>query len=370
MKKNGVFVKKVIAGGLAAMLLALTACGSADNKSDMAMNIMESPGAAPMQSVVNEVGEESYMAADMGDGKSFSTAQGTSIASNNAYLDSRKLIKTVNLDLETKEFDAMLSTVEERVASLGGYMESLQTRNGSRYTDYRSNRFASGTARIPKDRLDDFLNAVSEVGNVTNRSESVEDVTLAYVDMESRRNTLKTEQERLLALLETAGSLEDIIILEDRLSDVRYQLESMESQLRTYDNKVDFATVYLNISEVKELTPVEKLSTGERISNGFMNNLKKVGNGLVEFFIWFVCCLPYFAVIGIVIGLFVGFIKFLIWRGRRKSAARAQAQAMARAQAQMKQGQMQPQGQMPQGQMQPQTQMQPQAQVQKESEQK
>ena len=89
----------------------------------------------------------------------------------------------------------------------------------------------------------------------------------------------QTEQERLLQLLEQAESIEDIITIEQRLSDVRYQLESMESQLRSYDNQVDYSTVYLYIDEVEVYTPVEEETTWERISAGFMDSLKEYRRG-------------------------------------------------------------------------------------------
>ncbi len=246
---------------------------------------------------------------------------------NSAYFETRKLIKTVNLDVETKEFDQLLVSVEEQVEALGGYIENMNTYHGSSYSGSDAVRYSSLTARIPKQRMDDFLNAVSEAGNVIRRAENVEDVTLAYVDMESRRNTLRTEQERLLVFLEKAESLEDIITLEERLSDVRYQLERMESQLRTYDNKVDFATVNLEVQEVKELTPVavEEETAGQRLVHGFMESLENVKDGIVEFFIWIVIHLPYFAIWAAVIAGIVVIIKLIIRRRRRKKQAKQQS---------------------------------------------
>ena len=102
--------------------------------------------------------------------------------------------------------------------------------------------------------------------------------------MESHKKTLETEQERLMALLEQAESLEDILTLEKYLSDVRYQLERMESQLRTYDNLVDYTTVHMYITEVKELTPEppeEEETPGQRLVNGFMESLEDVKDGLI-----------------------------------------------------------------------------------------
>lgn len=311
---------RVMAAALAAtMLLGLTACGSSDKAASMYFTNGYSDSASAEGAAMDYGYESNEMEAVAEESGS---TMDTSGSQTNSYYDSRKLIRTVGLDLETKEFDRMLVLVEDKVAELGGYVENLQTYNGSSYSGREPQRNSSLTVRIPKDQLDVFLNSVSEAGNVIRRTESVEDVTLAYVDMESRRNTLKTEQERLLKFLETAESLEDIITLEERLSEVRYQLESMESQLRTYDNKVDFATVHMGIQEVKELTPVEKEGVGSRLAKGFMESLKDVGNGFVEFFIWIVVHLPYLAVWAIVITAIVMIIKLIIRRNRKKKAAK------------------------------------------------
>ncbi len=96
------------------------------------------------------------------------------------------------------------------------------------------------------------------------------------MDLESHKKALVTEQDRLLELMEQAETVEDIITIEGRLSEVRYQIESMESQLRTYDNKVDYSTVYLYINEVRRYSPSEEAGVGERIKSGFLKSLDGV----------------------------------------------------------------------------------------------
>lgn len=236
----------------------------------------------------------------------------------------RKLIKTVDLNVETKEFDKMMTALTEQVDALGGYIENMETYNGSSYASYRNTRNANMTIRIPKNHLDGFLETVSGIGNVVRKSEYVEDVTLAYVDLESHKNALRTEQTRLLELLENAGSMEDIIVIEQRLSEVRYELESMESQLRTYDNKVDYSTVYLNIDEVKELTPVQEETVWERMGNGFKSSLSDIGEGAKEFGIWFVVHIPYLVIWAVVLVVMVAVTrKFRKSRRERKGKKNA-----------------------------------------------
>lgn len=319
MKKRN-FETKIITGLLTAgMILSLTACGSSSNGGYGISDLMDAD-----YSVVSNEAAASEVSAESGFGmtEGYDSAEnaqdtGNTVPEETATTTDRKLIKTVNMDVETREYDKLLSAVENKVTELGGYIESLDAYNGSTYYSYRSTRNANLTIRIPKDRLEEFQNTVSELGNVTSRSENVQDVTLTYVDLQSHRDALRTEQERLLQLLEQAESVEDIITIEQRLSDVRYQLESMESQLRSYDNRVDYSTVYLYIDEVEVYTPVEEETVWERISTGFVDSLKNIGEGLKEAAIWFVIHIPYLVIWAIVIAVIVLILKKIKKRTKR-----------------------------------------------------
>lgn len=230
----------------------------------------------------------------------------------------RKLIRTVNLTVETTEFDDLLSSINQFVAANGGYIEQSDL-SGKSISGGRDRRYASITARVPATQVDAFLGQMSEKSNVTYRSESVQDVTLQYTDIESRKKSLTIEQERLWELLEKADSLEAVIALEERLSEIRYELEKLESRLRTYDNQVDYSTVYLNINEVAVFTPTEPDSVLTRIQKGFSRNLKNVENGFVDFFVWLISSLPSLLVWAVWIAIAVLIVRAFIKRLRRKT---------------------------------------------------
>lgn len=229
----------------------------------------------------------------------------------------RKLIRNVNLEVETETFEELLSTVEDKTERLGGYIEESYTYNGSSYYG-KGTRNASLTIRIPAEQLSEFLSAVSEISNVISRNESVTDVTLQYVDMDSHKQALLAEQDRLLELIEQAETIDDIISLESRLSEVRYQIESMESQLRTIDNQVSYSTVYLYIDEVTKLTPVVEQSVWEKISTGFVNSIYNVGDGLVDFVVGFIIALPYLAIWAVIIVIIVLIVRLIIRHFKKK----------------------------------------------------
>ena len=117
---------------------------------------------------------------------------------------SRKLITTMNISTETEDLDLVLSGVQNKVKELGGYVESSNIYNGSSYSGRVSNRSASLSLRIPADKLDQFVVTLDEGTNITNKSTNVEDVTLSYVDIESRKKALKAEEARLLEIVESA----------------------------------------------------------------------------------------------------------------------------------------------------------------------
>ncbi len=314
--------------GLAVCLLAAllcTGCGAGDGAmSDIgSSNNMYSNG--NMSPSVAGGSYEGIFDLDSAGVDSVGTSGGGSVKNNvDVTVDTdRKMIRTVNLTAETREFEQAMTTLEDQVRQLGGYIESLETYNGSKYSGSGSTRYSNMTARIPKANLYEFLESVSGVCNVVRKNEDIKDVTLSYVDIESRRDTLRTEQERLLSFLEKAETVQEIIDLEERLSEVRYQLESMEARLRTMDNQVDYATVNLNLSEVRELTPVEEPTVWEQLAEGFMDSVGNIGDGILNFCIWFAVNSPYLAFWALIIALLVFFIRRSYRRSRKKLLAKA-----------------------------------------------
>ncbi|MCD8068723.1 MAG: DUF4349 domain-containing protein [Lachnospiraceae bacterium] len=234
----------------------------------------------------------------------------------------RKLIRTVDMSVETTSYDSALSAIKAQVSESGGYVEYIYTYNGSSYSSYTRPRSWSLTLRMPSENLDVFLTAVSDICNVVYSDETVTDVTLTYVDLESRILILETEQERLIALLEEAESLEDILTIEERLSEVQYQLESKESQKRTYDNQINYSTVTMYLREVQVLTPTAELTVWQRISQGFEDSVESICEGISEAAIWVIIHIPYLVILGAVILIAV----LLIKRRCRKSSGKIKKQ--------------------------------------------
>lgn len=246
-----------------------------------------------------------------------SLVSGTEIGDATAPVN-QKLIRTVTLDAETEHMDSLLADVESRVTQLGGYIENRSVYNGK--TSYRESRWAEMTIRVPADKLDQFVSQVSGVSNVVSHNENTEDVTLSYVATESRVTALQTEEARLLELLATAKDLKDLLTLEEKLTDVRTELERYKSQLKVYDNQVNYATVYLSLNEVVKFTEVEEEEPEptfwERLGNGFVSGVKNTWTILKGLVILVVSAIPYLVLPGCVLAAI--FLPKAIRRRREK----------------------------------------------------
>ena len=294
-------MKKILSLVLCAvLLLSLTACGgSAKNTSAMGVVREEAAAEAPAMMADN--------AASLNGAESGSSA----------LPEGRKWIITIDMNVETENLDTMMADLDQKITSLGGYVEDQNIHNGSNYAARRY-RNANLTVRIPDENVDQFTNEVSGLANVVSQNLRREDITLKYVATSSRVTALETEEARLLELLAKAETMEDLLEIEARLTDVRYELENYASQLRLYDNQVDYATIYLYIDEVQEYTPVEEPTFLERIQTTFSDALEGLGDGIVNLTVFFVGNSPYLLTFGGIAAVVI----LLVNRTRKVKAAK------------------------------------------------
>jgi hypothetical protein len=272
------------------LVFGITACGAKSSDKSSGDYFTEEKAVAP-----EPAGEEGF-ADNAGD---LLLADKSSTANDEHLTTSQKLIKNVELSLETLEYDDLLSFLDQKIKEFDGYVEESQSYGNS--MSYSNLRSANLTVRVPSERLDEFIHLIGENTAIIEKRETTQDVTSEYVDTESRKKALEIQQERLFALLEKANKMEDIITLESRISDVTYQLESYTATLRTYDNLVDYSTVSIRLSEVERVTNPKPEGTWEQMKNGLSDNIYSIKEGFKSFSVWFVTSLPFIIIWAIII---------------------------------------------------------------------
>lgn len=284
-------MKKILAV-LLAMSLLLAGCGATSQAA------MGSNDYAVAETAAANQGYE------LGEGETETAAQ---------LPQGRKFIITMDLDAEAEDLNGALAAISEKLTALDGYMESQNIYNGSAYSGRRY-RHANLTLRVPAERLDEFTAAVDAISNVVSSSRDTDDVTLQYVDTESRVKALETERDRLLELMEQAETMSDLLEIESRLTDVRGELEQYASRLKVLDNQIDYATVNLSLSEVTEYTPVAEKTRLEKIRDGFVDSMKGVWNLLLDCVSFVLMNIPYILVFGLILWGIIALVK----RNRKK----------------------------------------------------
>ena len=308
---------------LAATLIACTACGASNAPMDsMASDNRYYDSADFDYNLKAET--ESYVTGSSAIGNSVTDAPVTAEDGSSGAADplsERKIIKTMRISAETKAFDNATAAIEALCTQLGGYIESSSRSGGSiRYSSAVVARSASYTLRIPAEKLDAFRAGMAGEINVVSESTGISDITDQYFDVDTRLATLRTEEERLLAMLEKATELEYLITLESRLSEVRYQIESYTGTLRRYDSQVAYSTVHLNLDEVLEYTQVIEApqTFGERMSIALQESWADFVDNCKDFAVGFVYALPTLIVLAVIFTAVGVIIAVVVKKHRRQ----------------------------------------------------
>lgn len=280
----------------------------------------------------NAVGGDKDYAADMGpqepgswDGQEAGGMESLTGAQKPTDM-SEKMIYTADVTVETTDFEASVRAVEDMVGTYGAFFESTSVSDVSysdRYAGNTAYRRAYYVIRVPVQRFSEMTGGLDAVGHVTNMSSRADNITPQFYDTQARRDALDIEQERLLSMLEKCETVGEMIEIESRLSEVRYQIEALESTLRNWQNEVDYSTVNLTLREVEEYTRREELhrSYWQQLGDGFTGTLRAVGTFFKDLFKGVVVALPIIVPVVAVIAL----VLFLILRSRRRRKARTSA---------------------------------------------
>ncbi len=230
----------------------------------------------------------------------FVHAQESAKTAERRTADDRKIVRTADLTIASTAFDADYAAILSLVESTGGYAASVST------SEYRVNsRTASFSLRIPSDALDACLSGLSGIGRITNRYETAADMTTTYTDTALRLSTQQSKMTRLTELLAKADTVEDLLEIENEIADTQYQIDSLESSLRTIDRQVDYASVsvYLEEQTPAETAGAQELTLGERLESSLKASLVWLGDFLENMLVFLIAAVP--VLVFIVLVLFI-----------------------------------------------------------------
>ncbi len=221
----------------------------------------------------------------------------------------QKIIYNADIRMESTDFDTARDSLLAAVEDCGAWMEYSSLSGDAKDHD----RYAYYTVRVPVENYRTFLAAVGEAGSVLDLSETAENITSSYIDVQARLAALEAQRDRLNELADQAETTADLLEIESQLSDVQYQLENYTRQLKNMDQQVSYSTVDIRLSEVATLTPTGT-TFGERVAAAFADGWR----GFVVFIQGFVLAVIYLWPVLVVAGILVVVIRKVV-KHRRKT---------------------------------------------------
>lgn len=235
-----------------------------------------------------------------------------------------KIVYSSWFEINTKEYDTSVADLNALCKRYGAYFESAQSYGDKTY----SNRYSSYTVRIPKDQYFDFIESTGTLGTIIGSGENNRDVTEQYFDTEARLESATVREERLLAILEKSDTLDDVLLLERELADVRYEIESYTGELKKLDSLVSYSTATVTLTEVKTdiLPDSDKQSFGTRLSLSLSRGWESFRAGLSDLAVDFMYEVPVLLCVWLPI-LIVLVVLIVVIRKKRKKRRSARLSA-------------------------------------------
>ena len=221
----------------------------------------------------------------------------------------QKIIYNADINMKSTDFDTARDTLLAAVEDSGAWMEYSSLSGDAKDHD----RYAYYTVRVPVENYRAFLDAVGEAGSVLDLSETAENITSSYIDVQARLAALEAQRDRLNDLADQAETTADLLEIESQLSDVQYQLENYTRQLKNMDQQVSYSTVDIRLSEVATLTPTGT-TFGARVAEAFAGGW----HGFVVFIQGFVLAVIYLWPVLVVVDVVIAVV-VTVTKHRRKT---------------------------------------------------
>ena len=233
----------------------------------------------------------------------------------------RKIIYSSYYNIQTTQFEETIAALDALCEKYGAYYERSDTYGNAEY----GNRNGSYSIRVPVESYKAFRSEAGNIGTVVHSTENNEDVSEKYFDTEARLSSAKLREERLLDILSKAESLDNVLLLESELADVRYEIESLSGSLRRYDSLISYSTVNIDIEEVMKPVTVQTMpkTFGERLAQSVSGGFRDFGNNMENFIVSVSYDLPGILLCIVVLLILIFVVKAIVKKIRKKLKASA-----------------------------------------------
>lgn len=228
--------------------------------------------------------------------------------------DKRMIIRKGTMSIEVDSYDETEGKIKDIVKNFGGYLT-----NSSSKLNADGKKQGSITIRVATEKFDAMIEEISKTGKVMNRNITGKDVTEEYLDSEARLKTQRELESRLLKLLaEKTAKLTDVVEVEQKLANVRENIEKTEGRMRYLKDQASYSTLTVSVYEPSLLNTSSGGGFFYELGQGVKKGLSGFTSVLRSMITVIIALSPI-----IIIVLIIAY--FTVRYFRKKKAAKAQA---------------------------------------------
>ncbi len=220
-----------------------------------------------------------------------------------------KVIYTANITLKTDNYTKNIEKIKETItannAGIANFSENANNSNNKQYMR------ANIVVRVPQENFKNFTEQIKQLDvYVSSYREDTEDITEKYMDIESKLVSLKQQEQILNDLLSKAKNVNEIIEINNQKQQVIQQIEYNTKMQQTYNNKIAYSTVTINVQEV-EPTQVTQKGFGQRLGDTIISGVEGLKFLTLNLLLLIGYLLPFVIVIGIIVLIIVVIVKVI-----------------------------------------------------------
>lgn len=193
------------------------------------------------------------------------------------------IARTASLTVLVKNLDAARGDLDAILARHHGYSAKLAI------LEETPPRGLTGSLRVPAAELESAMTEMRALGNVERESQSGEEVTQQHTDLTARLANARETEDRLRDILaHRTGKMQDVLDVEDKISETRGEVEQLEAEQKNLEHRAEFASVDVElVEEYKAQLGSPSTSIPNQLRNSFVAGLRHAGDSLLELVLFF-----------------------------------------------------------------------------------
>jgi hypothetical protein len=157
----------------------------------------------------------------------------------------------MQLEVEKEDYEEAKDSIEAIITSSKGfYVSKNEYKN---YYDDSSYKTYTTSIKVPVESFESAMLQLKKVAEIKNMNIDASDLTSQYHDTKAELESKKALKARVEELLKKADRIEDIIRLEEKISEYQQQIDYIEKRLTNIERQTDYSTITVTLEEKHEI---------------------------------------------------------------------------------------------------------------------